>query len=144
MLAKYGPVSPPSACSPWTKPYVGVDLGAFDHLAGDSRAAFEERRAPACPIPSEEYAFSSCEMVIRVWARLNRAQQLVIASVEPELKADELPRLLLYDVLLEVESGVRLGRRTKRIHFAPQSGRGSWGRSHYGAAFAAASAQQRG
>ena len=41
--------------------------------------------------------------VIRVWARLMRAQQLALASVERELKAAGLPSLVWYDVLLEVE-----------------------------------------
>ena len=41
--------------------------------------------------------------VIRVWARLMRAQQLALAAVERELKAAGLPSLVWYDVLLEVE-----------------------------------------
>ena len=44
-----------------------------------------------------------CETVIRVWARLMRAQQLALASVERELKTAGLPPLVWYDVLLEVE-----------------------------------------
>jgi DNA-binding MarR family transcriptional regulator len=41
--------------------------------------------------------------VIQVWARLMRAQQLALASVDRELKAAGLPSLVWYDVLLEVE-----------------------------------------
>ena len=47
------------------------------------------------------------EAVIRVWARLMKAQRLTLASVERELKAAGLPPLVWYDVLLEVE---RAGR----------------------------------
>ena len=49
--------------------------------------------------------------VIRVWARLMRAQQLALASVERELKAAGLPSLVWYDVLLEVERAGREGLR---------------------------------
>ena len=49
--------------------------------------------------------------VIRVWARLMRAQQLALASVERELKAAGLPSLVWYDVLLEVERAVGEGLR---------------------------------
>jgi DNA-binding MarR family transcriptional regulator len=41
--------------------------------------------------------------VIRAWARLMRAQQLALASIEQALKKAELPPLAWYDVLLEVE-----------------------------------------
>jgi DNA-binding MarR family transcriptional regulator len=40
---------------------------------------------------------------IRAWARLMKAQQLALASVERSLKAAALPPLGWYDVLLEVE-----------------------------------------
>jgi DNA-binding MarR family transcriptional regulator len=43
------------------------------------------------------------KIVIRAWARLMRAQQLALASIERELKAAGLPPLVWYDVLLEVE-----------------------------------------
>ena len=49
--------------------------------------------------------------VIRVWARLMRAQQLALASVERELKAAGLPSLVWYDVLLEVERAGGKGLR---------------------------------
>jgi DNA-binding MarR family transcriptional regulator len=51
------------------------------------------------------------EPVIRVWARLMRAQRLALASVERELKAVGLPPLVWYDVLLEVERAGRGGLR---------------------------------
>jgi DNA-binding MarR family transcriptional regulator len=42
------------------------------------------------------------DAVIRAWARLIRAQQAVLAAVEAELKAANLPPLAWYDVLLEL------------------------------------------
>ena len=51
------------------------------------------------------------ETVIRVWARLMKAQRLTLASVERELKAAGLPPLVWYDVLLEVERAGREGLR---------------------------------
>ena len=51
------------------------------------------------------------EMVIRVWARLMKAQRLALASVERKLKAAGLPPLVWYDVLLEVERAGRGGLR---------------------------------
>jgi DNA-binding MarR family transcriptional regulator len=51
------------------------------------------------------------ETVIRVWARLMKAQRLTLASVERELKAAGLPPLVWYDVLLEVERAGRAGLR---------------------------------
>jgi DNA-binding MarR family transcriptional regulator len=51
------------------------------------------------------------KIVVRTWARLMRAQQLTLASIELALKAAGLPPLDWYDVLLEVEragdNGVR-------------------------------------
>jgi DNA-binding MarR family transcriptional regulator len=41
--------------------------------------------------------------VIRAWARLMKAQQLALASIERSLKAAGLPPLGWYDVLLELE-----------------------------------------
>jgi DNA-binding MarR family transcriptional regulator len=51
------------------------------------------------------------QAVIRVWARLMKAQRLTLASVERELKAAGLPPLVWYDVLLEVERAGREGLR---------------------------------
>ena len=51
------------------------------------------------------------ETVIRVWARLMKAQRLALASVERELKAAGLPPLVWYDVLLEVERAGHEGLR---------------------------------
>ena len=51
------------------------------------------------------------ETVIRVWARLMKAQQLALASVERKLKAAGLPPLVWYDVLLEVERAGHEGLR---------------------------------
>jgi len=51
------------------------------------------------------------EMVIRVWARLMKAQRLALASVERKLKAAGLPPLVWYDVLLEVERAGHEGLR---------------------------------
>ena len=52
-----------------------------------------------------------CETVIRVWARLMKAQRLALASVERKLKAAGLPPLVWYDVLLEVERAGHEGLR---------------------------------
>ena len=51
------------------------------------------------------------QAVIRVWARLMKAQRLALASVERKLKAAGLPPLVWYDVLLEVERAGRAGLR---------------------------------
>ena len=51
------------------------------------------------------------EAVIRVWARLMKAQRLALASVERELKAAGLPPLVWYDVLLELERAGHEGLR---------------------------------
>jgi DNA-binding MarR family transcriptional regulator len=40
---------------------------------------------------------------VRAWARLNRAQQKALASIERALKSAKLPPLAWYDVLLELE-----------------------------------------
>lgn len=49
--------------------------------------------------------------IIRAWARLTRAQGLVLASIERSLKEAGLPPLEWYDVLLEVERAGEAGIR---------------------------------
>jgi DNA-binding MarR family transcriptional regulator len=51
------------------------------------------------------------ETVIRAWARLMKAQQLALLSVERALKAAGLPPLIWYDVLLQLERAGREGLR---------------------------------
>lgn len=51
------------------------------------------------------------ETAIRAWARLMKAQQLTLATIERELKAADLPPLAWYDVLLEVERAGSEGLR---------------------------------
>jgi DNA-binding MarR family transcriptional regulator len=43
------------------------------------------------------------ETVVRVWARLMKAQQRALSAIEADLKAAALPPLAWYDVLLELE-----------------------------------------
>jgi DNA-binding MarR family transcriptional regulator len=43
------------------------------------------------------------ETVVRAWARLTKAQQRALDSIERALKAAKLPPLAWYDVLLELE-----------------------------------------
>jgi DNA-binding MarR family transcriptional regulator len=43
------------------------------------------------------------ETVVRVWARLTKAQQRALDSIERALKAVKLPPLAWYDALLELE-----------------------------------------
>lgn len=43
------------------------------------------------------------ETVVRVWARLTKAQQRALAAIERDLKAAGLPPLAWYDALLELE-----------------------------------------
>lgn len=43
------------------------------------------------------------ETVVRTWARLTKAQQRALDSIERALKAAKLPQLAWYDVLLELE-----------------------------------------
>jgi DNA-binding MarR family transcriptional regulator len=43
------------------------------------------------------------ETVVRAWARLMKAQQLVLTAIEQALKQAELPPLAWYDALLELE-----------------------------------------
>lgn len=40
--------------------------------------------------------------ITRAWVRLMRAQQIVLAAIEQDLKAADLPPLAWYDVLLEL------------------------------------------
>lgn len=49
--------------------------------------------------------------VIRAWARLMKAQQLALGSIERLLKMAELPPLAWYDVLLELERAGEPGVR---------------------------------
>ena len=49
--------------------------------------------------------------VIRAWARLMKTQQLALAGVEQALKAEGMPPLGWYDVLLEVERAGATGLR---------------------------------
>jgi DNA-binding MarR family transcriptional regulator len=49
--------------------------------------------------------------VVRAWSRLLRAQQLALAAIERVLKEADLPPLVWYDVLLEVERAGSLGIR---------------------------------
>ena len=51
------------------------------------------------------------QTVVRAWARLMKAQQLVLASIERALKVAGLPPLDWYDVLLEVERAGENGLR---------------------------------
>jgi DNA-binding MarR family transcriptional regulator len=49
--------------------------------------------------------------VVRAWARLMKAQQLALASIERALKTAGLPPLAWYDVLLELERAGENGLR---------------------------------
>ena len=49
--------------------------------------------------------------VVRAWARLIKAQQLALASVERALKRAEMPPLAWYDALLELERAGEKGLR---------------------------------
>ncbi len=51
------------------------------------------------------------KIVVRTWARLMKAQQLALASIELALKSAALPPLDWYDVLLEVERAGEHGLR---------------------------------
>jgi len=57
--------------------------------------------------------------IVTAWARLVRAEQIVLGQIEAEIKAADLPPLSWYDVLLELGRGgtgklrpVELERRT--------------------------------
>jgi DNA-binding MarR family transcriptional regulator len=51
------------------------------------------------------------DAVVRAWARLLRAQQSALASIERALKAADLPPLAWYDALLELEHADEHGLR---------------------------------
>jgi len=51
------------------------------------------------------------ETVVRVWARLTKAQHRALAAIEQDLKAAALPPLAWYDVLLELERAGDAGLR---------------------------------
>jgi DNA-binding MarR family transcriptional regulator len=58
------------------------------------------------------------EVVVRAWARLAKAQQIALASIELALKSAKLPPLAWYDALLELE---RAGARGLRPHELQQA-----------------------
>jgi DNA-binding MarR family transcriptional regulator len=51
------------------------------------------------------------EVVVRAWVRLAKAQQIVLAAIESALNDADLPPLVWYDVLLEVERAKEKGIR---------------------------------
>ncbi len=51
------------------------------------------------------------EATIRAWARLTKAQNQALGSIEATLKAADLPPLAWYDVLLETERAGKGGLR---------------------------------
>ncbi len=51
------------------------------------------------------------DTVVRAWARLAKAQQTALASIESALKAAKLPPLAWYDALLELERAGERGLR---------------------------------
>ena len=51
------------------------------------------------------------DTTVQAWARLLRAHQIALASVEKALKNDNLPPLIWYDVLLELERAGDKGLR---------------------------------
>lgn len=55
------------------------------------------------------------DTTIKAWARLVRAQQLLLERIEADLKAAGLPALRWYDVLLEVRRAGRTGLRQFEI-----------------------------
>jgi len=65
------------------------------------------------------------ESAQRAWARLTRAQRAALASIERALKAAELPPLVWYDALLELDRGPDAGLRPvelEREMLLPQYG----------------------
>jgi DNA-binding MarR family transcriptional regulator len=59
-------------------------------------------------VPSKE--------AVRAWARLLRAQQLLLQKVEQDLKAAHLPALEWYDVLLELDRAENGRLRHRELH----------------------------
>ena len=51
------------------------------------------------------------DTVVRAWARLIKAQQIALASIETALKTAKLPPLAWYDALLELEGAGERGLR---------------------------------
>ena len=51
------------------------------------------------------------DSVVQAWARLTRAQRMILASIEQALKSAGLPPLVWYDVLLELERAGDRGLR---------------------------------
>ncbi len=51
------------------------------------------------------------ETLVRAWARLVKAQQIALASIEDTLKSAGLPPLAWYDALLELERAGERGLR---------------------------------
>lgn len=62
------------------------------------------------------------ETVVSAWARLNRAQHLAFTSIENALKANGMPPLAWYDVLLELSrvehEGLRPFELERHVLFA--------------------------
>lgn len=57
----------------------------------------------------------NADLLVTAWARLVRAQQLLLERVEADLKAAGLPPLRWYDVLLELHRAGRDGLRQFEI-----------------------------
>lgn len=55
------------------------------------------------------------DTIVLAWARLVRAQQVVVAAVERDLKAAGFPQLAWYDVLLELNRAGLNGLRPHEI-----------------------------
>lgn len=51
------------------------------------------------------------QTVVSAWVRLMKAQQVALGHIEKSLKAEKLPPLVWYDVLLEVERAGPAGLR---------------------------------
>lgn len=51
------------------------------------------------------------QTVVRAWVRLMKAQQTALSHIERSLKAENLPPLVWYDVLLELERAGPAGLR---------------------------------
>lgn len=51
---------------------------------------------------SDETAPKPSEVTTRLWIRLMRAQRLILAAIEQDLKAADMPPLAWYDVLWEL------------------------------------------